>query len=245
MSLTKREYELLETIVAFGGYVTRGMVETYNPDITIRWANKILLSLAETRYIKCVGGFGKTQQNIYQVTFKTCKLFGQPHSHMRKKHGSTTIRRNLVRAHFLFQNIEPKDYLEVSSSEKRIKYLQSLGVDNMLIPRKINNGQEILQIEEPFLLLPPFAPDDGICVVLVDMIESDPSRQLRMMIDRYVPLIRSKVIPLSFLIVVEDTDRSDEYKDLYEKQILKKDPSKPKMNVFSIETTYNFCSKQV
>lgn len=242
MALTKSEYELLEVIVTFGGVVTRGMVQM-RFNVSVQRANFLLHNLVNKGFIKHVAGISSVQPSIYQVTFKACKLFGQPHSHMRKKHGHQALRRKLVKAHFLFQNVRLEDYIRVSNSEKRIKYLNALGIDNSLIPRKINKGDAVLQIEEPFLLLPPFAPDGGICVVLVDMIEANPLNQLRMVVDRYVPIINSRVVPVSFLAVVENELRMDAYPSLYDKHIPIVAHIKPKFNVLSIETEYDFCCK--
>jgi hypothetical protein len=244
MSLTNREHELLETIVSFGGFTTRRMVQL-RFEFSMQRANVLLLTLVNERYIKVIPAISVAGQSVYQVTFKACKLFGVPHSHMRKKCTLTTLRRNLLRAHFLFQNVKLEDYALVSNSAKRIAYLRSLGVDEGLIPRKINKGDAVHQIEEPFLLLPPFTPANGICIVLMDMIDSDPSRQLRMMVDRYVPLIRTRHVSLSFLVVAENTGRLDEYKYLYDKHILTKDLIKPILNVFSINMKYSFIASDL
>lgn len=241
-SLNEREYELLETLVAFGGVVTRGMVQKLLPDFSERWAKEILFNLCEKGFIKHIAGFTNPNQKIYQVTFKSCNYFGVGQSHMRKKMSPTILRRNLLKAQFLFNVTNIQQYGAVSSSAKRIKYLNSLGVDNGLIPRKINKGDAVLQIEESFLVQSPFAPIDGICIVLFDKIGSDPYGQLRMMIDRYVPLIRSRIVPLSFLSVAENTRRTDIYSQYYDKHLLNKDLYKPIMNAYSINFTYAYSS---
>ena len=242
MPITKKEYELLEAVVAFGGVVTRGMVQLCRPSVSERWAQIMLSNLTEKKYIKHIAGFSSTSQKIFQVTYKACKEFGVPQSHMRKKLSPEVLRRSLLRSHFLFKVTDVQRYGIVSNSGKRIKYLNSLGVDNDLIPRKINKGVVTLQVEEPFLIQSLLAPDGGICVVLIDRIESDTLRQLQMAADRYVPIIRSRLVPLVFLSVAETQDRADMYSVLYEKHLLRKDVFRPKLVPYSINYSYDFCS---
>lgn len=214
------------------------MVQMLWSDISERWARELLHDLETKGCIKQADGFDSTTQNIYRVTNKACVLFGLGNSHMRKRMSPVTLKKNLLRAHFLFQNINLADYRAVCTTANRVDYLRSLGIDNSLIPRKINKGDVTLQIEEPFLITPLFAPNDGICVVIVDIDSCNERVRLNTVVDRYVPIIRSNKIPILFLSIVENSWRGKLYKHSYEKLKIKNTPM-PKMDVYSIEHCYS------
>jgi hypothetical protein len=243
MPLTKRELEVLEATVAFGGYVSRTMLQEYL-HVSQQRASFLLSSLAEQKHLACV--YARAQEpSIYQVTYRSCKLLGCPHSFMRRQHKPPVMRRNLLRAHFLFANTKLEEYSPVSTTSKRIAYLKSLGVDDGLIPRKYNraaSGQQVavLQVEESFLLLPPFSPEGGLCIVHFDQHDADTRRQLAMLLDRYVPLIRSRLVPLAFLVVTEDEIHARTYAALYAKLMPREAELKPKLTAFSIDYAYDF-----
>ncbi|GHV06606.1 hypothetical protein FACS1894217_05610 [Clostridia bacterium] len=237
--LTATQRDLIQATAAYGGYVARGMVELHRPDLSDRYIKKLLSSLADSGYLRQAAYVPYKEQRVYQVTSVACKFCGCPNSHMRRNHQPDTMRRYLLRSHFLFANAPFSEYKPLSDTAGRIAYFNQRGVNNTLLPSKVNKSTTIVQIEEPILTFQPFAPKGGVCVVFVDRPTGDPLKQLMMWLDRYMPLIRSKALPLVFLSVVEDSARGVLYENLY--KTIRTRTKLPKFSSFSIEHAYNYC----
>ncbi len=210
--LTEMEYETLEKIVAHGGYVTKNMLGLYKKGLTSCRYWQILKGLADKGYLKQHNFFmDSTEPHVYQVTKKACSLFGRGEAYLRKKHQTALIIRYLIRAHFLFQ-LEGSDYNGVlASPAERAAYLLKLGFLEERLPRKFNNGIGVIQIEEYLLTAPPYARENGICILYAHKSGSSVSAQLATMIERYRPLIDQCICSVDFLIVTETESKAGEF----------------------------------
>lgn len=200
MNLTPSEYSILQTIATFGHYVTRKHIELVRPDITSRWANKMLENLTEKGYLKVETFFGGYDTFVYKTTYKTRKLFGTPSA------GSSnvvTIKKHLVMLHFLYQKVGFDNHEPVSTEMKRQNYLRKLGVEIF------SNREPMIALTEPFVLCEPYNKDGGICISIPDHDHFEafarPYKPLLQMVEKYKPL--RDYIPISFVVPVETSVR--------------------------------------
>jgi hypothetical protein len=217
--LTELEYDILQKIVAYGGYVTKVILGNYKKGLTSCRYWQILKGLTDKGYLKQHNFFmDSTEPYVYQVTKKACSLFGRGDAYMRKKHQTALIIRYLIRAHFLFE-IAGSGYSDILfSSVDRAAYFKERGFEDKVLPHKYNKGVGSIQIEEYILYASPYARENGFCVVYVDKNASTVSAQLANLLDRYILIIERGLCPVDFLILTETDSRAKEFETFYERR---------------------------
>lgn len=217
--LTDLEYEILEKIVAYGGYVTTNILSLYKRGLTSCRYWQILKGLADKGYLKQHNFFmDSTEPHVYQVTKKACTLFGRGDAYMRKKHQTALIIRYLIRAHFLFE-LAGSGYKGILySPAERAEALKEKGFEENLLPRKVNKGIGTVQIEEYILKEPPYARENGICIVHAEKEGSSVGTQLVTLFDRYNLMVYQDICPVDFLILTETESKAGEFVMVFNKR---------------------------
>lgn len=220
--LTELEYEILEKIVAYGGYVTKNMLSFYRKGLTSCRYWQILKGLADKGYLKQHDFFmDSTEPHVYQVTKKACSLFGRGEAYMRKKHQTALIIRYLIRAHFLYE-IAGNGYTGIlASPAERTEYLLKNGFSEETLPRKFNHGVGVVQVEEYLLTESPYARQNGLCIVYAEKSDSAVSTQLITLLERYRTMVEQSVCPIDFLILTETESRAGEFVTRFHRDIEK------------------------
>jgi len=218
--LTDVEFDILATIVSFGGYVTVPILSRYTNNTQAR-SREVLTNLEELKYLRSYPNLthGK-RAKIYQVTIRACKLLERGDSYMRKPHQVSYIDRSLLRAHFLFgivgQGYDRKHI--VDTLKKRLDFLSILGIPSTYFPRKYNGNSYELQVEEYLLTDRPWADDQSIAFLYVDKRHSEPSLQLKTLLNRYARFADLNFsLIVNFVIVVPYEQRMVRYVNAVER----------------------------
>lgn len=237
--LTEMEYEILEKIVAYGGYVTKNMLSFYRKGLTSCRYWQILKGLADKGYLKQHDFFmDSTEPHVYQVTKKACSLFGRGEAYMRKKHQSALIIRYLIRAHFLYE-IAGAGYEGILyTPAARSEYLLKIGFLEDVLPQKFNKGIGIVQVEEYLLTEAPYARQNGLCIVYVEKSGSSVSTQLMTLLERYRTMVEQAVCPVDFLILTETESKAGEFVTRFRRDFEKGFNQKIILNGKSIDRSY-------
>lgn len=217
--LTDLEYEILERIVAYGGYVTTNILSLYKRGLTSCRYWQILKGLTDKGYLKQHNFFmDSTEPHVYQVTKKACAIFGRGEAYMRKKHQTPLIIRYLIRAHFLFELAGSGYTAILFSPAERVERLTAMSFNEALMPRKFNKGIGTIQIEEYILTEPPYAREGGICIVHVEKEGSTVASQLVTLLDRYNAMILDGIRPVDFLVITETEVKAGEFVQVYNRR---------------------------
>lgn len=206
MRLSKGEFDIIEKIVSYGGYVTKEMLCLYRNDITIDRCYRLLKQLEQKGYIRQRNYFGSTiEPMVYQVTRKACALFERPEAYMRKLHKPYAIRRYLIRAHFLLSLAGKHIPISYISSAERLLFLKEIGYPSAVLPRKYNKGMPTLQMEDYILTFPT---TKTIYILYANNSRFKYHAQIQTLYQTYGAMIRANVRPISFLFLVEHQEET-------------------------------------
>jgi hypothetical protein len=231
--LSDSDLSLLKKIFEFSGYTTCLSINNYKTDRDICNNRRFLYKLLDEGYIKENHFYSDSRRYavIYQVTTKTCKLFGNPGSYFRKKHSEPYIIRALIKQHFFFEICKTFESNIISLHEDRVHLLtNTFGFDANVLPKKIDNSTVTTHVEEYILdmrntqqgnltclntgkMLFDFENSPcGIIFVYVDRNDVDFYKQLMNLYSRYKAMLDRKLIKIDFLIVVDNEERESSYK---------------------------------
>ena len=87
-SINEKDIELLRHIYGYGGYVRVGFLESDYFDATYSPIYKRIKKLEKANYLKSKKMYTDSCREplSFQVTGKTCSMFGNSQSHFRKNH---------------------------------------------------------------------------------------------------------------------------------------------------------------
>ena len=236
--LNDSDLDLLKKIFEFSGYTTCLSINNYKTDRDICNNRRFLYKLLEEGYIKENHFYSDSRRYpiIYQVTAKTCKLFGNPDSYFRKKHTEPYIIRAIIKQHFFFEisNLYNKNI--ISLHEDRVNLLiNELGFDINVLPKKIDNNTSTTHVEEYILDMRSLRCGNFICIntgemlfdfdklqygivfVYIDRNDVNFYKQLMSLYNKYKPILDKELIQISFLIVVDNEERELAYKKTIER----------------------------
>lgn len=229
-SLSIDEYQLLKAIYDSGGYTSTFAVKEFSPDIDISTIRKQLNRIADKGYLKQVQISDSLREIIpYQVNSKTCKLFQNPNSHLRKKHNINYIVRALIKNHLYFELYKDfSEYIITNNTDRISLLIDSIGFDNSLLPHKFNKGTGFIHVEELILNLLEssnlklksktadnliYDEITGKLIFLyIDKYEANPTSQLKSLINRYKPLLKLNKVDISFIVITDSEIRETLYK---------------------------------
>lgn len=232
--LTEDNKELLRIIYSYGGYTRISHIEKLHQGLShVSLYNK-LNKLENMKYLtsRRLKSNSKKEQNTYQVTAATCKLFNNPDSYFKKWHIEEYIYRALIKNYFLCTiHKELKENI-VTDNEKKISLFVEESFNKELLPRKYNGEESFIQVEETLidftkcnnkklLYSDEVLFDDSlrqIIVVYIDQTHIEPKKQMISLINKYIALVRNGGnVNLNFLIVVDDEAREKLYKNYINK----------------------------
>lgn len=231
VKLNDNDLDLLWKIFEYGGYTTSLSVNAYRSDITSVAVFYNLKKLTEGGYLKEIPFYSDSRKNalVYQVTAKTCKLFGNPHSYYRKRHEDSYIIRALIKQHFLFEICREFGQSIIAENNKRIALLtQELGFDEGLLPKKYNKGVPLTHVEEYIVdsrtvqerelyckssgeSICRINEKSGLIIIHIDKATANVLSQIMSLIERYRPLLKLKKIKINFLAIVDSKKREYSY----------------------------------
>ncbi|WP_324824336.1 hypothetical protein [Sinanaerobacter sp. ZZT-01] len=215
--LSKGEYDILNRIVGYGGYVTKEILHLYRKDITQDRCYRIICNLERKGYLRNRGYFvSHREPNVYQVTKKACAYFGRPEAYMRKVHKAFAMRRYLMRSHFLFNLAGQGESISLFSSDERATYVRKRGYSSYHLPKKINKDTISIQMEE--YILDTFTQDQSITFLYVDNIRYSIVSQIYTLLNRYQRMLSAKIDVFHFIIAVENDDRAYEFQKIYKEK---------------------------
>jgi hypothetical protein len=218
--MTKTERKVILAVVLFGGYVVRGAVQRFLGGVSRQRANVILGSLVQQGFLR-VRFVQIQKQWVYQVTARACALVKGTSSFIRAWHTPPVLRCGVMRSTFLLENVSLGAFVPTS---RAADWLRERGVADGLIPRPIADA---------LIILPPFAPEGGVCVAHWDQYDDDEVKRLKRFVQRWTPLIRAAVFSVRLLVVVENAAR----RRLYERVTAR---LKLEIRVFSIDRFARF-----
>lgn len=218
--LSKGEFDILERIVGYGGYITKEILHLYRKEITQDRCYRILMQIERKGYIRRRQYFQSSREpNVYQVTRKACAYFGRPEAYMRKVHKPYAVRRYLMRSHFLFALAGKGMSISLFSSDARAVYVRQRGYTNFHLPKKINKGTVSIQMEE--YILDSYTEEHSITFLYVDNFRYSVVSQIDNLLNRYYRMAHANCDFLNFVIVAESLDRASEFQKIYKAQFAK------------------------
>jgi hypothetical protein len=219
--MTKTERKVIVAVVLFGGYVVRGAVQRFLGGVSRQRANVILGSLVQQGFLR-VRWEQIQKQRVYQATARACALLPGISSFVRAWHSPPVFRCGVMRSTFLLENVPVESFVPTS---RAADWLRERGVPDGLIPRPIADA---------LIILPPFAPEGGVCVAHWDQYDDDEVKRLKRFVQRWTALIRAAVFSVRLVVVVENAAR----RRIYERVAAR---LKVDVRVFSIDRFVNFC----
>lgn len=230
--LNDDDTNLIKKIFEYGGYTTCPSISNYRTDRDQCNNRRFLYRMVENGYLKANPFYSDSYRDVivYQVTAKTCKLFGNPDSYYRKKHSETYIIRALIKQHFLFEISKSFDENIQSLHEDRLDVLtKEINFDMALLPKKRDDSSLTTHVEEYILDVRSVKQGDltcsktgevvfdfktsprGIIVVYIDRSEVNYYTQLMNLYQRYKPMLDKELVKMDFLIVIDSEERQASY----------------------------------
>lgn len=232
-SLTDLDRQLLRKIFEYSGYTTSISLNTYRNDKTLRNMQYFLNKMLQLGHLKKLQFYSDSRKDVlvYQVTGKTCRLFGNPDSYFRKKHEPTYTIRALVKQHFFFEICRALETNILANHYQRLSLLvDTIGFDPGILPKKHNKDTSFIHIEEYILnfLIPSskelFCPaseevlyddrEERLIIVYIDKYQVNPAAQLFNLVEKYRLLSEQEKIKLDFLVVVDYAERAVQYRNI-------------------------------
>lgn len=231
--LNENDIDLLKKIYEFGGYATSISIANYHK-IDISNIRRFLHKLTDEGYLKEIKFYSDSRKDVtvYQVTFKTCKMFDNPGSYFRKKHGETYIIRALIKQHFFFEICGGMYKYIVADHEERVRILtEEMGFNMGLLPKKRDGDTASVHVEEYIIdarniedgkaiycpktgekIIDFNSGNKGVVVVYIDRSTDNYYAQLMSLYNRYKSMIEQHKVRFQFLIVVDSESRETCYK---------------------------------
>lgn len=230
--LNDDDTNLLKKIFEYCGYTTCPSINNYRTDRDQCNNRRFLYRMVENGYLKATPFYSDSYRDVivYQVTAKTCKLFGNPDSYFRKKHSETYIIRALIKQHFFFEICKDFEENILSLHEDRLDILtKGIGFDMALLPKKRDDTTLTTHVEEFILDVRGLKQDNltcsktvellfdfitsphGIIIVYIDRSEVNYYTQLMTLYQRYKPMLDKELVKMDFLIVVDSEERQASY----------------------------------
>ena len=230
--LNDDDINLLKKIFEYGGYATCPSINNYRTDRNQCNNRRFLYRMVENGYLKANPFYSDSYRDVivYQVTAKTCKLFGNPDSYYRKKHSEQYIIRTLIKQHFIFEISKSFDNNILSLHEDRLDVLtKNIGFDMALLPKKRDDNTLSTHVEEYIIdvrgleqgnlacsktgeVLFDFKTSPrGIIIVYIDRSEVNYYTQLMNLYQRYKAMLDKELVKMDFIIVVDSEERQASY----------------------------------
>ena len=207
--LSQKDHELLWGIFHFGGYCN-SHIATMATGVSRQNTLVRLNRLVERRYLrKILTDFRRTMPHVFQVTAKTCRLFGNRDSYLRKNHPGDYITRALLK--YLFY-IEHRRLPFIVSNDDRISAFCQAGYTREMAPYKENlssrNAQStrVYWIEE-FMVL----HNHVIHLFFIDREPRNAYNQLQVLLKAYQRILGHDQRKIRFYIVVANDWRKTQY----------------------------------
>jgi hypothetical protein len=207
--LSQKDHDLLWGIFHFGGYCN-SRIATLSTGISRRKTLDRLNALVERRYLRRVLiDFRRTTPHVFQVTAKTCRLFGNRDSYLRKNHPGDYITRALLR--YLFY-IEHKSLPFIVSNQDRITALCQAGYTREMVPCKENLSSRKAQPTRVYWVEELMVLHDGmIHLFFIDREPRNAYNQLRVLLKAYERILGQNHTTPRFYIVVANDWRKRQY----------------------------------
>jgi len=225
---------ILHKIFLYGGYTTvnslTNIMKSYDS------AYYLLNRFCDYGYLKKQNFYSdnRNKMQIYQVTKKACRRFGNPESHFRKKHTDTYIVRALIKQQLFFELCRLFENEIIAEHKDRINILcNETGYTEDDLPYKVNNKTKMVHVEEYLLDLRNnegkelFCPASktllfdksykGIIVVYIDKSQVNPYAQIITLLQRYKNIINKDLGRINFLIVTDTDRRENIYRSIIER----------------------------
>lgn len=196
-------------------YVTGGYTNIYNlmmyldVNKSTSWHHLELLSTGniKERYLKKINADVRNsrEKTIYQVTTKTCSLFGNPNSYYRKKHKKEYIARSLLKNRYFSIYKEQKKNAIFLHNDK-LQYLNDIGIEKDILPTKYIGKDKIFTVEDTLLI-----ESDGIRIIYFDKESVTVKRQVNSLYANYSRLIRNSKIAIYIKVITTNKFRELEY----------------------------------
>jgi hypothetical protein len=207
--LSHKDYDLLWGVYHFGGYCN-SYSATLATGISRRKTFDRLKTLVERSYLrKVLIDFRRTTPHVFQVTRKTCRLFHNPNSNLRKNHSGDYIIRALLR--YLFY-IEHRRLPFIVSNEDKIKTFQDMGYSREMVPCKENLSKRKTQSSRVYWIEELVVSHNAL--IHLFFIDRDPRNaysQLRVMLKSYERILGHDHKKIRFYIVVANDWRKRQY----------------------------------
>jgi hypothetical protein len=207
--LSPADRDLLWGIFHFGGY-SNSAIATLATGTSRRNTQLRLKSLLERRYLrKVLTDFRRTTPHVFQVTAKTCRLFGNPESYLRKNHPGDYITRALLKQLFY---IEHRALPFIVENEDRIAALCEAGYTREMVPCKENLSKRrhqttrVYWVEELVVLR-----NGAIDLFFIDREPRNVYHQLRVLLKAYERILGHDPKKIRFYIVVGNDWRRRQY----------------------------------
>ncbi|MCL2547917.1 MAG: hypothetical protein FWE76_01980 [Symbiobacteriaceae bacterium] len=204
--LTPTVENTLKAIYDFGGYATTEMLCAWRPEVSRSYQAKVLQILTLEKYLVTRPNlrYGNMPK-VYQVTGKTCALYGNPNSYRKSVHNETYVRRSLLRSLFLFRLVGSGYPYEdiLASNEDRVNLLQQMAVQPAGLPAKMIYGERSIQIEEYILRKSPGSGGEGLTILHTHKPGFSPRKQLYSLCERYAEISETLDPPPSVYVVCE------------------------------------------
>jgi hypothetical protein len=228
---TAQNKNLLKMIYDFGGYIRITHLDCIS-QISHQYKWEMLNKLVEMGYLTArrFRTDSKIEPVTYQVTKPTCAMFNNPDCYFRKKHIVEYAHRALIKSYFCFENYKTLGESFITDNNDKTEFFRNAEFNEAFFPRKTNKGKSFIHFEE---LAIDFTGNKGnaftnggetlysddekkIIIVFIDKYHVPVKKQIALLINRYIDLIRSGgSYRIDFLIVVD----SEERKALYKKDI--------------------------
>ena len=181
--LSQKDHDLLWGIFHFGGYCNSQIAMA--PTGVSRQNTLVRLnSLVERSYLrKVLTDFRRTTPHVFQVTAKTCRLFGNRDSYLRKNHPGDYITRALLK--YLFY-IEHRHLPFIVENEDRIAALCESGYTREMVPCKENLSSRTAQSTRVYWIEELMVLENGVIhLFFIDREPRNPYHQLRVLLKAY------------------------------------------------------------
>jgi len=207
--LSQKDHDLLWGIFHFGGYCN-SHIATLATGVSRQNTLVRLNSLVERRYLRRVlTDFRRTTPHVFQVTAKTCRLFGNRDSYLRKNHPGDYITRALLK--YLFY-IEHRRLPFIVSNQERITALCQAGYTQEMVPYKENLSNRKAQSTRVYWIEEIMVLHDGrIHLFFIDREPRNAYNQLQVLLRAYQRILGHDHRKPRFYIVVANDHRKRQY----------------------------------
>lgn len=220
------EYTILKLIYQYGGYSRIYHLNAVINEVSYNQLYKILSGLVSNGYLE-VMKFQSTssrESNTYKITYKTCALFGDNNSFLRKEHSIATSFRYLIMNQFSLTYHEVLNQSLQSKLSDKVALLRRDFAEED-IPNKTIRGKMTHIFEEYIIdgrrLFEPLIDYDDIdisrqsydyIVVAFDKPDYPPDKFVKKTINTFSAMLENTDAKLGFIFVFDTTGRIEVYK---------------------------------